>query len=72
MRVRFLKENLFYKLFFSSKMQIEMFKVEISNHFYTPVERRDILCYGVVRPSVREFVRGHFSFPDFFLPSLQL
>ena len=22
-------------------------------NFYTPVERRDVLCYGVVRPSVR-------------------
>jgi hypothetical protein len=37
-------------------------------NFYTPVLRRDILCYGVVRASVR----GHFSFPDFFLLSLEL
>jgi hypothetical protein len=35
-------------------------------YFYLPFNslyvRRDVLCYGVVHPSVR----GHFSFPDFF------
>jgi hypothetical protein len=35
--------------------------------FYMPVERQDVLCYGIVRPS-----GVIYSFPDFFLPSLQL
>jgi hypothetical protein len=40
-------------------------------NFYMLVVRRDI-CYGVVRLCVRASFRGHFSFSDFFLPSLQL
>jgi hypothetical protein len=50
-------------------MIVEMQNFLISNifdeyiyHFYMPVERQDVLCYGIVRPSVR----GHFSFTDFF------
>jgi hypothetical protein len=49
---------------FRKKSQGKIFQ-DTEYAFYTPVIRRDVLCYGVVRP-------GSFSFPDFFSASLQL
>jgi hypothetical protein len=46
----------------------EDWTMDFITSFYMPVEKRDVLCYGVVW-----LARVIYRFPDlFFLPSLQL
>jgi hypothetical protein len=51
-----------HKIMFLSWISFQWYEWELASmsaYFYMPVVRRDVLCYGVVRPSVCASVRGH-------------